>query len=348
MKRIGLVFCCVLITSSAQAADKPPTEDDYYKILRYRTAGEDEVLEIGALEFMPDGRLAVGTRRGEIWMVQNALADDPKKAKFTRFAQGLHEVLGLAAKGDWLYVTQRCDVSRIKDSNSDGKADVFEVVNDEWGISGDYHEYAFGSRFDKEGNIWVVLCLTGSFTSDSKFRGWCLRITPDGKMIPTCSGIRSPGGIGMNADGDMFYTDNQGPWNGTCELKHLVPGGFIGHPDSFKWYPLAKNMGPTPNGAQERQPIHDRGQAHSAVRSAGDPVPLRQDGPVRQRHRLRPVRRQVRPLREADLRRRSDAQHGHARLSGEGQRPLSGGVLPVPSAVSARATCRCASLRTAR
>ncbi len=151
-----------------------------------------------------------------------------------------------------MYVTQRCDVSRIKDSDKDGKADVFEVVNDDWGISGDYHEYAFGSRFDKEGNLWVVLCLTGSFTSESKFRGWCLRITPDGKMIPTCSGIRSPGGIAMNADGDMFYTDNQGPWNGTCGLKHLLPGGFMGHPASFKWYSLAKNMGPAPRGRKTK------------------------------------------------------------------------------------------------
>jgi glucose/arabinose dehydrogenase len=246
MKRTYILFGVFLfLIVPAQAADKPPTEEDYYKILRYQLPAK-EVLEIGAMDFMPDGRLAVGTRRGEIWMVQNALAADPKQAKFTRYAHGLHEVLGLAAKGDWLYVTQRCDVSRIKDSNKDGKADVFEVVNDDWGISGDYHEYAFGSRFDKEGNLWVVLCLTGSFTSESKFRGWCLRITPEGKMIPTCSGIRSPGGIAANADGDMFYTDNQGPWNGTCELKHLVPGGFMGHPDSFKWYPLAKNMGPAP------------------------------------------------------------------------------------------------------
>src|SRR5262249_47639980 len=77
-------------------------------------------------------------------------------------------------------------------------------------------------------------------------RGWCVRITPEGKMIPTCSGIRSPGGIGMNADGDMFYTDNQGPWNGCCHLKHLKPGGFMGHPESFRWYKLAKNLGPAP------------------------------------------------------------------------------------------------------
>jgi hypothetical protein len=65
-------------------------------------------------------------------------------------------------------------------------------------------------------------------------------------MVPTCSGIRSPGGIGMNAAGDMFYTDNQGPWNGACGLKHLVPGRFMGHPDSFRWYSFAPNMGPAP------------------------------------------------------------------------------------------------------
>ncbi len=229
----------------AQATSKPLTEDDYYKLLRFEVP-KGQVLEAGAIEIMPDGKVAVGTRRGEIWLIDNALADDPKQAKFTRYAHGLHEILGLAAKGDWLYVTQRGDVSRIKDSDGDGKADRFEIVNDGWEIGGDYHEYAFGSRFDKEGNIWVVLCLTGSFTSDHKFRGWCVRVTKDGKLVPTCSGVRSPGGIGMNADGDVFYTDNQGPWNGTCGLKHLAPGGFVGHPESFRWYPQAKELGPAP------------------------------------------------------------------------------------------------------
>ncbi len=81
---------------------------------------------------------------------------------------------------------------------------------------------------DADGNIWVALCLTGSFGSDGLYRGWVVRVTPDGKTIPTCSGIRSPGGIGANAAGDMFYTDNQGPWNGTCALKHLAPSKFMG------------------------------------------------------------------------------------------------------------------------
>jgi glucose/arabinose dehydrogenase len=248
MMRFAVSAALLLLSSHVicpQPTKKAVTEDDYYKLLRYQVP-DGVVLEAGAIEIMPNGKVAVASRRGEIWMIDNAYDDDPKKAKFSRFAHGLHEVLGLAYKNGWLYLTQRGEVSRIKDTDGDGKADLFETVCDGWSIGGDYHEYAFGSRFDRDGNIWVVLCLTGSFTSDHPYRGWCVRVTPDGKMIPTCSGVRSPGGIGMNADGDMFYTDNQGPWNGTCGLKHLVPGGFVGHPDSFRWYKLAGNLGPAP------------------------------------------------------------------------------------------------------
>ncbi len=244
---IALLLACS--PALAQAKAKPPTEDDYYRILRFQTP-KGVVMEAGALEVLPDGKLAIGTRRGEIWLVENAAAPDPAQAKFTRFAHGLHEVLGLASKDGWLYVTQRCEVSRIKDTDGDGRADVFETVSDAWEINGDYHEYAFGSRFDRDGNIWITLCLTGSFDSNSKFRGWAGKVTPQGKFIPTTSGVRSPGGVGFNAAGDVFYTDNQGPWNGACGLKHLVPGGFVGHPGGFRWYPearkLNKDLGPAP------------------------------------------------------------------------------------------------------
>src|SRR3954454_14902242 len=226
---------------------KPPTEEDYYKLLTF-TPPPGEVLEAGGIEVLPDSKVAVGTRRGEVWVIDNAYDDDPKKAKFTRFAHGLHEVLGLAYKDGWLYVTHRPDVTRIKDTDNDGKADTFEIVAEGWEVNGDYHEYAFGTRFDKNGELWTTLCLTGSFNSNSKFRGWAGRVTKDGKFVPTTSGVRSPGGVGFNAEGDVFYTDNQGPWNGACGLKCLTAGGFVGHPDSFRWYKEkeAQYLGPAP------------------------------------------------------------------------------------------------------
>ncbi|MBI1345137.1 hypothetical protein GC163_02495 [bacterium] len=227
------IATCLIVSSFAQA----PVENDYYKLTPL-TIPDAAYLEAGAIDLLPDGKLAVSTRRGEIWLIEKPFAENPAEMKWSRFAHGLHEVLGLTHRDGWLYLTQRGDVSRIKDSDGDGLADQFEVVNDEWHINGDYHEYAFGSKFDKDGNIWVVLCLTGSFGSESKYRGWCLRITPEGECIPTTSGIRSPGGIGFNAAGEVFYTDNQGPWNGTCGLKQLIPGKFVGHPGGFKWYDL--------------------------------------------------------------------------------------------------------------
>src|ERR1022692_3689542 len=204
----AIVSGMLIPTPFATAQKKKPVaqkpageEDDYYKLYRY-TLPEGEVLEAGGLEVMPDGKIALGTRRGEVWMIENGQTDNPKDAKFTRFAHGMHEILGLAQKDGWLYVTQRPDITRIKDSRGKGRADTFEVVTDAWEINGDYHEYAFGSRFDKNGDIWITLCLTGSFNSSSKFRGWAGKVGADGKFIPTTSGVRSPGGVGFNADRD--------------------------------------------------------------------------------------------------------------------------------------------------
>jgi glucose/arabinose dehydrogenase len=239
----GFWLCLV---ARSYSDDANPVEADYYPITRFEIP-QEAVIEGGAFQLMPDGKLAVCCRRGDVWLVDDPFAKQVKGSQFHLFAQGLHEPLSLAERDGWLYVTQRSDVSRIRDSDGDGAADRFEVVGDGWEISGNYHEYAFASKFDREGNLWVTLCLTGSFTSDCKYRGWCVRVTPDGKTIPTTSGIRSPGGMGMNADGEVFYTDNQGPWNGTCALKHLSPGKFVGHPGGFRWYDdCADVMGPRP------------------------------------------------------------------------------------------------------
>jgi hypothetical protein len=242
MKTLAVLAGFILSAAVLRAAG--PQESDYYTITTFETPKET-ALEVGSIELLPGGRLALGTRRGEIWTVSNA-ESDPANVKYQLFASGQHEVLGLAYKDGWLYITNRYEVARLKDTDGDGRADIFETVCDKWGVSGNYHEYAFGSRFDKDGDLWVVLCLTGSFTSEAPFRGWALRIKPDGTMVPTCSGIRSPGGIVVNYDGEVYYTDNQGPWHGACTLQHLVPGSFQGHPAGNVWYDKAPNMGPRP------------------------------------------------------------------------------------------------------
>jgi glucose/arabinose dehydrogenase len=263
-----LIILLTALSPMLHAAD--PQEADYYKITTFETPKET-AMEVGAVDLMPDGKLALGTRRGEVWIVSGAGSSDASQVSYRLFASGLHEVLGIAynPKDKCLYATTRYEITKLKDTDSDGRADVFDNFCDGWGVSGDYHEYALGSNFDKNGDLWVTLCLTGSFSSQVPFRGWALRIKPDGAMVPTCSGVRSPGGVGFDADGEVYYTDNQGPWHGSCTLQHLVPGSFQGHPAGNVWYDKAPNMGPRPVDPSPETFQGDR--ARNEARPGGDP-----------------------------------------------------------------------------
>ena len=64
-----LFFLIVAIISIySVSAQSPMEEDDYYRIISLPIP-EGIVLEAGGLELMPDGQLAVSTRRGDIYMV---------------------------------------------------------------------------------------------------------------------------------------------------------------------------------------------------------------------------------------------------------------------------------------
>lgn len=202
----------------------------------------DLALEIGGLDFLPDGRPIACTRRGEVWIVEDGDALPPAQARYRKFAEGLHEPLGLAVRveGDQtaVYCVQRPELTRLVDTDGDDRADLYETVSDDWGVSGNYHEFAFGPKFDDAGNAWVTLNVgfCGALgKSVALWRGWAVRITPAGELVPVCDGLRSPNGIGKWTDGEMFYVDNQGDWVATCRLTHLAPGSWAGHPASLRW-----------------------------------------------------------------------------------------------------------------
>ena len=218
-------------------------EREYYRVVELPIPDE-LVVEAGAIIALPDGRMAIGTRHGDVFFVSGVDQAKPEP-EFHLFATGLDEIFGLAFRDGALYVTQSCELTRITDTNGDGRADSFETVSDAWGYA-NYHEYAFGTEFDADGNLHVALGLSASYYSRALFRGWALRITPDGETVPIASGLRSPGGIGPNEHGQLCYIESQGPWNSSCSLKALTEGSFHGHPASYNWYPFAPNMGAAP------------------------------------------------------------------------------------------------------
>lgn len=225
--------------------------------------------QVGGLDVLPDGRVAAAFHRGEVMIF------DPAAKSWTRFAEGLHEPLGLVVESPAsILVMQRAELTRLKDGDGDGRADDYETVFDDFGMTGNYHEFAFGPAKGPDGSLYIGLNVAsngagirseirgkwseigdldfeqmihgedwgkragkaGRMYARVPWRGWVLKISPDGRsMEPYASGFRSPDGIGVDGDGNVLVTDNQGDWRGTSPLHVVQKGGFHGHPASLVW-----------------------------------------------------------------------------------------------------------------
>lgn len=225
-----LSFC--VYTSFAQT-NTVQSEKDFYS-LKTIAIPEEVKLEVGGIAVLPDGRIAASTRRGEIWIIQNAYGNG--SPHFTRFASGMHEVLGLAYRDGVFYCTQRGELTKIEDKDGDGRADSYTPIT-LFQLSGNYHEYAYGPVFDKNGEMFVTLNVAWVGYGDGlgKWHGWLLKVKNDGVIEPIATGLRSPAGFTVNSNNDVFYAENQGDWVGSGRVTHLEKGDFAGNAGGLNW-----------------------------------------------------------------------------------------------------------------
>ncbi|MEA3208913.1 MAG: hypothetical protein QOE70_1970 [Chthoniobacter sp.] len=239
--------------AEGKAEEKPAKKElisDYYQIEDIETP-KGLSAECGGLAFLPDGRLVACFHRGEVYLY------DPAKKTWQLFAEGLHDPLGVVAlSNQQIVVMQRPELTRITDSDGDGVADQFETITDGFGMTGNYHEFAFGPLRAKDGTMFVALNVASNgaglrhevrgqlnplsgpesrMFSAVPWRGWILRIAPDGKVTPWALGFRSPNGLGFDAAENLFVPDNQGDWMGSSPLSHVEQGKFYGHAASLVW-----------------------------------------------------------------------------------------------------------------
>ena len=241
MKKLIYILLSVTLIAGftpVKAQRKAPTEDDYYKIFTLPVP-EGILLEVGGVATFPDGRIAVATRRGDVWVIESPYMQNGGTPKLTLFASGLHEALGLVYKDNALYTAQRGELTKLSDTNGDGRADKYETVY-AWPLSGHYHEYSFGPKLAPDGSFFVSCNVAFGdeewWRGESRvpWRGWILKIHPDGTLEPWATGVRSPCGLGM-IDGELFYDDNQGDWMGSGGIWHMTKGTFAGHPAGLRW-----------------------------------------------------------------------------------------------------------------
>ncbi|MFK7850065.1 MAG: c-type cytochrome [Akkermansiaceae bacterium] len=200
--------------------------------------GRKQLFAATGIAVAKDGTIVLATRASGIWRIRDN--------KWTLFAEGTFEALGVHIeddKGDRIVIAQKPELTRISDTDGNGRADTFETVCDDFGFHGNYHEYTHGPVRDQEGNYYFNLNLThvvdkpraswragGPYMGTmGGYRGWSCRVTPDGSFEPFANGLRSPAGMGFAPDGRLWYSENQGEYVGSSKWVPLEKGEFYGH-----------------------------------------------------------------------------------------------------------------------
>ncbi len=203
----------------------------------------DAPMFVGGLDFFDDGRAALCTFHGDVFIASGI---DASLAKVTwkRFASGLYHALGLKIVKDEVYVTCRDGIYRLRDANGDGEADNYEVFNNDIMVTANFHEFVFDLHTDALGNFYFAKAgpvKNGGrgFDEIVPHHGSMFRVSPDGKRMDViATGFRAPNGIGVGPHGELTTGDNEGTWTPACKINWVKPGGFYGVVDLAHRDPL--------------------------------------------------------------------------------------------------------------
>ncbi|MEV0733121.1 family 16 glycoside hydrolase [Polymorphospora sp. NPDC050346] len=197
--------------------------------------------QVSGMDWTPDGRLVIATWGGsnqvlgEVYIVENVTgATGPDQVTYKRVASGLREPMGVAVVDGTIYVSQKHELTELRDTDGDEVADEHRTVAT-WPYGGNFHEFAFGLLY-KGGNFYLNLSVAidyGGATTDPQpvgNRGTSVVVNRrTGKISYVAGGLRTPNGIGWGPEQELFVTDNQGGYLPASKLVRIEQDRFFNH-----------------------------------------------------------------------------------------------------------------------
>jgi hypothetical protein len=207
----------------------------------------DSYMRIVAFDFFSDGRAAVATMDGDVWIV-SGIDDSLAHLTWRRFAAGLFQPLGLKIVDGTIYAVGRDQITRLQDLNGDGEADFYENFNNDVMTSTGFHEFAMNLETDSKGDFYYTKAATlgtGGSGAASPHYGCLLKVSKDGEKLEVIArGFRAPNGLAISPRDEIVVTDNQGNWMPECPILSVLRGGFYGY--VLKEFPETANLRPEP------------------------------------------------------------------------------------------------------
>ena len=183
-------------------------------------------MRIGGVGTLSDGRIAVCTLMGDVWIV-DGVDDTLNRLVWKRFASGLNQPLGLVVKDDQIHVIGRDQLTRLHDTNDDGEADFYECLTNQFPTARG-NSFALTLHLDNQERFYW-------FTRSSQFG--MTRFTLGSKPEAIATGLRGCNGTGVSPDGSIvFAMPQEGTWqpaSGIFEVGNGSYHGFFGPKPDF-------------------------------------------------------------------------------------------------------------------
>lgn len=201
----------------------------------FQARPDDFQPKVGGMDFLSDGRLVISTwdAEGSVYIIENAQSGEPSKMKAKRIAFGLAEPLGLKVVDDTIFVMQKQEITKLVDTNKDDIIDEYRTLSDAWDVSANFHEFGFDLAF-KDGYFYATLATAinpgGASTQPQiQHRGRVVKVDRNtGETSFIASGLRTPNGVGIGYNGEIFVSDNEGDWLPSSKILHVKEGAFFG------------------------------------------------------------------------------------------------------------------------
>ena len=184
-------------------------------------------LRTTAVDFFSDGRAAVCTWSGDVWICSGIDAT-LGQLSWKRFATGLYEPLGLRIVDDKVYALGRDQITRLHDLNGDGEADFYESFSNLGVTMASYHAFHYDLQTDREGNFYYIV--GGNHVDpDVALHNCLLKVSKDGSTMESiATGFRAANGMAIGPNDEITCADNEGNWMPTSRLNWVKKGGFYG------------------------------------------------------------------------------------------------------------------------
>lgn len=166
------------------------------------------------LDFFTDGRLAVCSWDGDVWVVTPRDEGSQRLLDWRRIASGLFQPLGIKVINEQIHLICRDQLVVLHDLNDDGEIDFYQCLNNDHQVTEHFHEFAMGLQVDAAGNFYYAKSGCHGKKAVVPHHGTLLKVSADGSRTEIlANGFRAANGVCLNPDGSFVVTDQEGFWN---------------------------------------------------------------------------------------------------------------------------------------